>query len=99
MSKLSFGLLATGLALASATADAETLRCGSDLVSLGDRGFEIRRKCGEPVYRDTVGYTLGPGQRLELMIEEWIYGPRNGMTYILRLEGNRLVRIEGKRLP
>lgn len=78
-------------------ASAETLRCGSDLVSLGDRGFEIKRKCGEPVYRDTVGYTVGPHQRLELVIEEWVYGPRNGMTYILRLEGNRLVRIESRR--
>lgn len=81
------------------TATAASLRCGSDLVSLGDRGFEIKRKCGEPVYRDTVGYTVGPHQRLELVIEEWVYGPRNGMTYILRLEGNRLVHIEGKRLP
>lgn len=99
MSKLSCGLLIAGLVLANSASGADSLRCGSDLVSLGDRGFEIKRKCGEPVYRDTVGYTLGPGQRLELVIEEWVYGPRNGMTYILRLEGNRLVRIEGKRLP
>lgn len=83
--------------LFSLAASAETMRCGSDLVSLGDRGFEIKRKCGEPVYRDSVGYTVGPHQRLELMIEEWVYGPRNGMTYILRLEGNRLIRIESKR--
>ncbi len=93
-----FGLILASL-LYSNQATAATLRCGSDLVSLGDRGFEIRRKCGEPVYRDTVGYTVGAGQRIELAIEEWIYGPRNGMTYVLRLEGNRLVRIESKRLP
>lgn len=89
-------LLLSYLLLAS-PAVAQTLRCGSDLVSLGDRAFEIIRKCGEPQYRDTVGYTVGPHQRLELAIEEWVYGPRNGMTYILRLEGNRLVRIESSR--
>ncbi len=83
----------------SLQADASTFRCGSELVSVGDRGFEIRRKCGEPLYRETVGYTLGPGQRLEMQIEEWVYGPRNGMAYILRIEGNRLVAIESKRMP
>lgn len=98
MNKLLLCVLAAGFSF-SCSVKAATLRCGSDLVSLGDRGFEIRRKCGDPVYRDTVGYTVGPSQRLELAIEEWVYGPRNGMTYILRLEGNRLVRIEGKRLP
>ncbi|MGI6408610.1 MAG: DUF2845 domain-containing protein [Gammaproteobacteria bacterium] len=98
MSKLLICVLATGFFF-SCSAKAATLRCGSDLVSLGDRGFEIKRKCGEPAYRDTVGYTVGPNQRLELAVEEWVYGPRNGMTYILRLEGNRLVHIEGKRLP
>lgn len=98
MNKLMLCLFAAGLSF-SCSVQASTFRCGSDLVSLGDRGFEIRRKCGEPVYRDTVGYTLGPSQRLELAIEEWVYGPYNGMTYILRLEGNRLIRIESKRLP
>lgn len=89
-------LLLPGLLL-GLHASAATLRCGNALVSLGDRGFEIKRKCGEPLYRDTVGYTVGSNQRLELMIEEWVYSPRNGMTYTLRLEGNRLVHIEAKR--
>ncbi len=33
----------------------------------------------------------------EVQIEEWAYGPRNGMYYYLRFEGNRLVKIESKR--
>lgn len=98
MNKLAYVLALSGLLL-SATATASTFRCGSELISLGDRRFEIRRKCGEPLYRESVGYTLGPGQRLEMHIEEWIYGPRNGMAHILRIEGNRLVSIESKRMP
>lgn len=98
MNRQKIALLLAGL-LTGGPALADTMRCGSELISLGSRGFEIKRKCGEPVYRDTIGYTVGPHQRLELVVEEWVYGPRNGMTYILRLEGNRLVRIESKRLP
>lgn len=90
-------LLFLGLALSSLAAQADTLRCGSHLVSLGDRPFEVQRKCGDPVHRDPIGYTLGPYERREYLIEEWVYGPGNGMLSILRFEVNRLVRIERRR--
>lgn len=90
LASLAAGLLST-------TAQADTLRCGSALVSLGDRPFEVERKCGAPVHRDPVGYTLGSYDRREYMIEEWVYGPSNGMLSILRFEGNRLVAIERRR--
>nr|WP_244153336.1 DUF2845 domain-containing protein [Pseudomonas seleniipraecipitans] len=76
---------------------ADTLRCGSKLVNLGDRTFEVMQKCGEPAFRDPVGYTVGPYNRRETNIEEWAYEPSNGMFTILTFEGNRLTRIERKR--
>lgn len=87
------------LALLSAAfqAQAETLRCGSQLVSLGDRRFEVLQKCGEPAFRDLVGYSLGQNQRREYPIEEWVYGPSNGMLSILTFEGSRLRAIERQR--
>ncbi|MBK3760428.1 DUF2845 domain-containing protein [Stutzerimonas frequens] len=88
-------LLAALLISASATAD--TLRCGNQLVTTGDRTFEVERKCGAPQHRDVVGYRLGRHDRHELTLEEWVYGPRNGMLSILTFEGNRLVRIETRR--
>ena len=33
----------------------------------------------------------------EVPIEEWTYGPRNGMYHFLRFEGNRLRDIDSKR--
>ncbi|MDH4567244.1 DUF2845 domain-containing protein [Pseudomonas sp. BN414] len=81
----------------AAPAWAETMRCGSKLISLGDRTFEVLQKCGEPVHRDLVGYTLGSYDRREFNVEEWVYGPNNGMLSILTFEGNRLVRIETRR--
>ncbi|MGE4405702.1 DUF2845 domain-containing protein [Pseudomonas sp.] len=76
---------------------ADTLRCGSQLVSTGDRGFEVERKCGPPAHRDLVGYSLSRDDRHEFKLEEWVYGPNNGMLSILTFEGNRLVRIETRR--
>ena len=32
-----------------------------------------------------------------MVIEEWVYGPTNGMLSILTFQGNRLTRIETKR--
>ncbi|PJE38805.1 MAG: hypothetical protein CUR33_20255 [Pseudomonas sp.] len=93
--------LATTLLLAlmgaSSMAQAETLRCGSQLVSLDDRRFEVLQKCGEPAFRDLVGYSLGPNERREYQIEEWVYGPDNGMLSILTFEGTRLRAIERRR--
>ena len=93
--------LATTLLLAltgvSSLAQADTLRCGSQLVSLGDRRFEVLQKCGEPAFRDLVGYSLGPSERREYQIEEWVYGPDNGMLSILTFEGTRLRAIERRR--
>ncbi|NQD96555.1 DUF2845 domain-containing protein, partial [Pseudomonas sp. CrR25] len=48
-------LLTLILGCGSTLAHADTLRCGSQLVSVGDRSFEVERKCGEPAFRDLVG--------------------------------------------
>ncbi|BAN50632.1 DUF2845 domain-containing protein [Metapseudomonas resinovorans] len=91
-------LLALALAIpAGVEAGGRTMRCGSRLISLGDRAFEVLDRCGEPVHRDRVGYTLGSYDRREFDVEEWVYGPTNGMLRILTFEGNRLVRIESRR--
>ena len=84
------------LALAT-SAWAETMRCGSKLVSVGDRSFEVLQKCGEPVSRDLIGFTLGSYDQRDYKIEEWVYGPNNGMFRILTFEGNRLKSIETRR--
>ncbi len=88
-------LLVCNHALASAT-----LRCESGLISVDDRSGEVESKCGQPLTRNVVankviyGYY---GERSEVLVEEWAYGPRNGMYYYLRFEGNRLVNIDSKR--
>lgn len=89
-------LLALAFSAGVAQAD-DTMRCGSQLISVGDRAFEVEEKCGTPAFRDVVGYTLGPYERREMKIEEWVYGPSNGVNSILTFEGSRLKGIERKR--
>ncbi len=50
MKKTLLGVLLALAPLASGPVGAdETLRCGSSVIGIGDRKFEVRRKCGEPV--------------------------------------------------
>lgn len=92
--------LMIGLALAMAASQAsaaDTLRCGSALVSVGDRSSEVLQKCGEPASRDLLGYKKSANRREEFQVEEWTYGPNSGMYQYLRFEGNRLRQITSKR--
>ena len=89
-----------GLAAFSGQAQADTLRCGSQLISVGDRMFEVQQKCGQPVSQDIIGYkeTVNHFRQVDqVQVQEWIYGPNNGMFQYLRFEGGKLVRIDSKR--
>ena len=93
-------LPAFGLLLSSVAEAGSTLRCGTRLISLDDLSSEVEEKCGTPISRDFLGYREVVdiyGFTSEVAIEEWAYDPRNGMYYFLRLEGNRVVKIESKR--
>lgn len=77
-----------------------TFRCGSNLVSLRASTAEVQAKCGEPTSRALTGYKElvdEYGFRQEVQIEEWTYGPTNGMYHFLRFEGNRLSNIDSER--
>ncbi|MGV8863907.1 MAG: DUF2845 domain-containing protein [Pseudomonas sp.] len=91
------GLVFLAVACLAGQAQADTLRCGSQLISVGDREFEVQQKCGEPIARNIIGYKRSVNRREEVQIDEWIYGPNNGMYQYLRFEGGRLLRIDSKR--
>ncbi|WP_248804975.1 DUF2845 domain-containing protein [Pseudomonas sp. MWU13-2100] len=94
VSPLMFGL---ALAVLAGQAQADTLRCGSRLISVGDRKSEVLDKCGEPRSQDLVGYQRSFDRRTEVQIEEWVYPQSGGMVQYLRFVGGRLERIDSKR--
>lgn len=99
LSLLNSTVLLAGL-LAMGVAQAASLRCGSALITSDDSTHEVLSKCGEPLSRDFLGYRERLdmyGFRNEIQVEEWTYGPRNGMYHFLRFEAGRLVSIGSKR--
>ncbi|WP_296272170.1 DUF2845 domain-containing protein [Pseudomonas sp. UBA6323] len=98
MRKLAY--LLTLLCLPLLAEASSTYRCGSALVSKTAPSAEVLSKCGEPASRDFLGYKEvldSYGFRNEVTVEEWIYGPKNGMYHFLRFEGGRLSEIRSKR--
>lgn len=94
-----------GLILSLAgVAPASAMRCGNDLILVGDRKLEVLKSCGEPDFVDTWEekrreriYYFGhwyPDYRL-VVVEEWTYnfGP-SMFIRILTFENGRLVEIE-----
>lgn len=69
----------------------EYLRCGPNLIMVGETKLEVFRKCGNPVMREDVPVTTSWGYKYE---EEWTYdmGP-NDFLYVLRFDGSKLKTI------
>jgi hypothetical protein len=73
---------------------AHAFTCGKKIFSKGALSFQILIECGEPALREIIGYTLGPDQRREFVIERWVYGPIKGFYKVLIIEGGVLVKEE-----
>ncbi len=79
--------------------NASALRCGTDLIVEGDLKIQVEEKCGKPISKEVIGYTLrrvpypGGSQEREHQLEEWIY--KFSRYYdVLTFEAGRLIRIE-----
>lgn len=77
--------LAWLLLAASASAHAQSLRCGRDFAQIGETKFVIESKCGAPAARDSFckpvaawpGAAVTPQAACD-MVEEWTYKPGIG---------------------
>ena len=90
-------LAAIIFSLATSTALAGDMRCGSDIVNIKDSSFMVIQKCGEPITRTHVGYTIDENKKRELVVEEWVYGPKNSYYY-LTMVGGRVAEIRSERM-
>ncbi len=73
------------------------MRCGNDIVNINDSAFIVAKKCGEPVSKVQVGYTINEDKERELIIEEWVYGPKSDYYYFVTMTGGRVSDIRSER--
>lgn len=78
------------------TTFAESMRCGNDFIKIKDSAFSVLKKCGEPVSKIAVGYTVDGKNKRELIIEDWIYGPTDGYYYFITMIGGRVSEIRSE---
>lgn len=93
-------LAAAVLLLPAMGAHAATMRCGNGLISTGDTAMMVAEKCGEPASRQVTNPAVDGAGRIvrgAATVEHWIYGPTNGMSYLLRFIDGRLVQIRSQR--
>ncbi|MEM9532698.1 MAG: DUF2845 domain-containing protein [Pseudomonadota bacterium] len=96
-----FGLLAPAAAL-DLGVQQSSIRCGRELVTVGQRSFHLLDKCGDPDHRQVVavsrlsdGTAVRQGRRVlrarddvSLVTEEWVYRPGRGrLTRVLTVTG------------
>ena len=77
------------------------MRCNNGIISEGHTTWEVTEKCGEPQDRERIEPTVGSNgkpPRHSATIENWVYGPDNGMYRHLRFIDGKLVEIESRRL-
>lgn len=109
----SVALLLTFLALQTAPAQAETLRCNGHSAAEGDSAVSLLYKCGQPLVRGSFCAPVYYGQALQpvpapfseayvpcQVIEEWLYdrGPGNLMATV-RLRSGQVLSIRYERSP
>lgn len=98
--KPSIFILSLLLTLISVSAQA-TMRCGSEIINEGNTTFEVIRKCGEPKNREIINPVADNNSNKvnnkAVPVENWVYGPDNGMYRYLRFVDGVLTQIKSQR--
>lgn len=78
--------------VASAAGEYNHFRCGREVVAIGDSTGKVFMECGEPSWKESVGFTDG-----YLENQLWYYNCGvNDFLYVLRFVGGRLKDIESQ---
>lgn len=71
-------------------------RCKNNLIKEGDFSFEVLERCGEPVIKEVLGYTVSSKHNREFVIERWVYRPQGSYYQILTFVAGVLENIESR---
>lgn len=88
-----FTLALTAFAVAWTLPAAATMRCGQDLVDVGDTTAELLMACGEPLLRQAIG--IHKTETSETIVEQWTYNFGSGtLLQIVSLEAGVITGFE-----
>ena len=75
------------------------MRCGVDLIDIGDSKSRVAYLCGNPFQKEIIGHTEAPAKTggEEFIIERWTYDTSVRYFTILTFKGDRLIRMEDER--
>jgi hypothetical protein len=75
------------------------LRCGNDLIDIGDSKSRVAYLCGEPASKEIIGHTEPPQATggIGFIVERWTYSTSVRYFTILTFRGDRVVRMEDER--
>jgi hypothetical protein len=93
VSKMRIGL-STVLALAAVTAGAESMRCGSKVITVGMAMSEVLQYCGEPASREVEEHDIRSGNRIigKTQLHRWTYSSYNRHR-VLEFDQEKLLSI------
>jgi hypothetical protein len=77
-----------------------SMRCNGGIIEEGDMTTEVIQKCGQPANRQATAPALDAYGRVikgAVSVENWVYGPDNGMFRYLRFIDGKLVEIRSQR--
>ncbi|MDY0207244.1 MAG: DUF2845 domain-containing protein [Pseudomonas sp.] len=102
MKRIIYTTILTMLALVTYPIAAQaSMRCPNGIISGGATTFEVLHKCGEPDSKEKISPALGSnGEEIykSVTVENWVYGPSNGMYRFLKFIDGTLVKVESRRM-
>jgi len=94
-------ILIVGLLLSPPVAQSKdtSMRCGTDLIDIGNSKSRVAYLCGQPFSKEIIGQTKVADNKsgIEFFVERWTYDTSVGYFTILTFKGDRLVRLEDER--
>jgi hypothetical protein len=73
-----------------------SIRCGNNLVSVGDLKIKVLDRCGEPISKEEIELDSFKSRRKDnyRFLEQWIYELHYGYYDVLTFKGGKLIKIE-----
>jgi hypothetical protein len=95
-----YAILFLSLTLLCVSQAQASMRCESGIISGGELIAEVLRKCGNPSSRQIIEPVIGANGKApykSATVEDWVYGPRNGLYQYLRFIDGKLASIRSDR--